>query len=116
MERRISTDAAEDRSGPEVLLSIAAVNSVAFCILAAVQLQPRAGEPVAAWFPAGDGAAITGVAQAGGGVLSAGPIRGVIQARSDDPAFASGLRKAGAFLVVASPAGAGCAPDVQSAS
>lgn len=116
MERRIFTDASEDRPDPKVLLSIVAANIVAFGVFAAVQLQPRTGEPVAAWFPAGDGAAISGVAQAGGGVLSAGPLQGVIQARSEDPAFVSGLRKAGAFLVFASPAGAGCAPDNPSAS
>jgi len=116
MERSIFADRSDDRPDLKVLASIAAANIVAFGIFAAVQLQPRTGEPVAAWFPAGDGAAITGVAQAGGGVLSAGPVPGVIQARSGDPAFARGLRKAGAFLVVASPAGAGCAPDVQSAS
>jgi len=116
MERSVLTDGDGGPVNPGALAMIAAANVVALVVFAGVQLQPRPGQPVAAWFPQGDGAAITAVAKAEGGVLSAGPLRGVIQAQSDAPDFAARLRKAGAILVLASPAGAGCAPIQATAS
>ncbi len=106
----------DDTVSPAGLIAIAAANIVALGIFAAVQLQPRPGEPVAAWFPGGDGAAITAVAQAGGGLLSSGPAPGVVQAISERPDFFRRLREAGAVLIVSSPAGAGCAPIISDRS
>lgn len=106
----------DDAVSPAAILAIVVANILALGIFAAVQLQPRPGEPVAAWFLGGDGAAITAVAQAGGGLLSSGPAPGVVQAISESPDFSRRLREAGAVLIVSSPAGAGCAPSSTSRS